>query len=263
MAELAKKLYFKKAGVEQTAKAYSTTAEVGAEYIENKIDGVTCYVAIGDTTNSRATVGLVKKTNTSVDQAILDSGKPPYAEMQWTTAGTYTFTVPAGVTRIRVACCGGGGGGAVSSSGSVTAGSGTSSKFGDLMEATGGSGGYINGTSEGDSGHGGAGGTPNGNSGSFYQRQFSSYTGYGGQGFGLSFEKSSGTYGSGGGSRGMASSSSTGGSGGFNSGHVNVVPGNTYQVIVGNGGAAKGGSTAMSVYSGNSGFVLIAFGGDI
>lgn len=46
MAELAKKLNFKKDGVEQTAKAYSTAAEAGTEYIENKIDGVTCYVTI-------------------------------------------------------------------------------------------------------------------------------------------------------------------------------------------------------------------------
>lgn len=30
---------------------------------------------------------------------------------QWTTAGTYTFTVPAGVTSITVEVAGGGGGG--------------------------------------------------------------------------------------------------------------------------------------------------------
>lgn len=112
MAELAKKLYFKKAGVEQTAKAYSTTAEVGAEYIENKIDGVTCYVAIGDTTNSRATVGLVKKSSTSVDQAILDSGKTPYNKIEYRTPGTYTITIPAGATAIQAEIAGAGGGGA-------------------------------------------------------------------------------------------------------------------------------------------------------
>lgn len=112
MAELAKKLYFKKAGVEQTAKAYSTTAEVGAEYIENKIDGVTCYVAIGDTTNSRATVGLVKKSSTSVDQAILDSGKLPYNKIEYRTPETYTITIPAGVTAIQAEIAGAGGGGA-------------------------------------------------------------------------------------------------------------------------------------------------------
>lgn len=112
MAELAKKLYFKKAGVEQTAKAYSTTAEVGAEYIENKIDGVTCYVAIGDTTNSRATVGLVKKSSTSVDQAILDSGKLPYNKIEYRTPGTYTITILAGVTAIQAEIAGAGGGGA-------------------------------------------------------------------------------------------------------------------------------------------------------
>ena len=109
MAELAKKLHLKKGTTEHLAKAYSTTAEAGAEYITNKIDGVTAYVPIGATNDSRATVGRVKKSG-SAEKAILMMGKPPYTEKSWTTAGTYTFTVPQGVTRIRVAVCGGGSG---------------------------------------------------------------------------------------------------------------------------------------------------------
>lgn len=61
MAELAKKLRFLKNGTEQTAKAYSTTDEVGSGYITNKIDGVTCYIPIGSTSDARATNGRVIK----------------------------------------------------------------------------------------------------------------------------------------------------------------------------------------------------------
>lgn len=111
MAELAKKLHFKKDGVQQTAKAYSTIAEAGAEYITNKIDDINCYIPIGATTDSRMTIGRVTKNGS---KAILNSGKPPYNEIEYRTPGTYTVTFPAGVTRARgtVAGAGGGGGGA-------------------------------------------------------------------------------------------------------------------------------------------------------
>lgn len=260
MAELAKKLYFKKAGVEQTAKAYSTTAEVGAEYIENKIDGVTCYVAIGDTTNSRATVGLVKKSNTSVDQAILDSGKPPYTEMQWTTPGTYTWTAPLNIDAARIALCGGGGGGVANNyvfGGNYTGGAGGTSSFGNLLSATGGKGGSVTAKPYSDSDGSlwyncsagvGIGGSPNGRNGGT-----SSTTAAGGTGFALQFTLANGTYGAGGSADAgkFSGAASGGGSGGFTSGNVDVTPGATYEVIVGAGNG------------GNSGFVLIAFGGDI
>lgn len=108
MAELAKKLHLKKGTTEHLAKAYSTTAEAGAEYITNKIDGVTAYVAIGATNDSRATMGRVTKNGT---KAILTMGKPPYAKKSWTTPGTYSFTVPASITQLRIEVAGGGGGG--------------------------------------------------------------------------------------------------------------------------------------------------------
>lgn len=110
MAELAKKLNFKKDGVEQTAKAYSTTAETGAEYIENKIDGVKCYVAVGDPADSRATIGEIKKSGTAAERAILNSGKPPYNKVEYRTPGTFTFTVLAGVITAKITLAGGGGG---------------------------------------------------------------------------------------------------------------------------------------------------------
>lgn len=264
MAELAKKLYFKKAGVEQTAKAYSTTAEVGAEYIENKIDGVTCYVAIGDTTNSRATVGLVKKSSTSVDQAILDSGKPPYTEMQWTTPGTYTWTCPQGVTRIRVAICGGGGnGGAISGMlGSYDYKNGNSGSSSSAFEvvATGGiGGGWDRSTSVNTSAIGQA-GTPDGYNGNYSKNNYSGNT----LGFACSFSKTNGNYGYGAGGYNSTDDfyAYGGGSGGYNSTYLNVIPLTTYTIIVGMGGAAYT-LRNTTIQAGGGGFVLIAFGGDI
>lgn len=299
MAELAKKLHFKKNGTEQTAKAYSTTAEAGTEYITNKIDGVTCYVAIGDTTDNRATVGRVKKSSTAAERAILSTGKPPYTEQSWTTAGTYTFTVPAGVTRIRVAVCGGGGGAAYCADTdgdrrSYTGGTGGTSSFGSLISATGGTGGTFSmwcihsGSSEDQQadtyafdGTGGNGGFPNGNNGNFVSRnncyKNNILTSSGGYGFLLNFEKIStnGGYGNGGYAvtQGAdpwgypAIANAAGGSGGYNSNYFNVIAGNTYSITVGGAGSngagnMEGGAKATPTNA-KSGFAFIAFGGDI
>lgn len=109
MAELVKKLHFLKNGTEETAKAYSTAAEVSGEYITNKIDAVTAYVPIGETTDERATIGRVIKSGET--KAILNTGKPPYGKVEHLEAGTFSFTVPKGVTKLRVTLVGGGGGG--------------------------------------------------------------------------------------------------------------------------------------------------------
>lgn len=260
MAELARKLYFKKNGVEQTAKAYSTTAEAGAEYIENKIDGVTCYVATGDTTDERATIGLVKKSSTAAERAILSTGKPPYAEKSWITPGKYTFTVPAGVVRIRIALCGGGGG----SGWGTTGGDGNDSAFGELIVATGGGGGR--GVMGYGTGSGGVGGTPNGRQGGGSRVDLTSVSG--GAGFALSFNLTNGSYGTGGGGwrdRWVNGYLAGGGSGGYISDYIEVIPLETYEVIVGALGTNRNASGDKNdqVYGGSGGFVLIAFGGDI
>lgn len=137
MAELLKKLHFLKNGTEQTAKAYSTTAEAGAEYVTNKIDGVTCYVAIGDTTDNRATVGRVKKSSIAAERAILSTGKPPYNKIEYRTPGTYTVTIPPGTPRVKYELAGAGGGG-----GRGTGGGGGA----DVRGADGGSGELLNNT---------------------------------------------------------------------------------------------------------------------
>ena len=288
MAELAKKLHFLKNGTEQTTKAYSTTAEAGSSYITNVIDGVTCYIPIGSTSDAQATMGRVLKGGTTY--AIKSQAKPAYTEKSWTTAGTYTFTVPAGVTRIRVAVCGGGGGStALMHTGmkdaNYTAGRGGTSKFGSLLEATGGYGGYVKQTSwetedsggTEHSGKGGSGGAPNGNSGNYLGQDGRkvTLTSSGGTGFSLSFNKIDGSYGNGAYAKitskyswvGVATAG--GGSGGYNSGYVNVTPGTTYTISVGAGGTNitndvfETTEASRTYYNSKPGFVHIAYGGDI
>ena len=254
MAELAKKLHFLKNGTEQTAKAYSTTDEVGSIYIPSKIDGVACYIPVGDISDAMATNGRVTKSGTTY--AIKSQVKPAYAEQSWTTPGTYTWTCPSIVSRIRVAVCGGGGGSASTRprpTGTTTANNGGSSEFGSLISATGGNGGYIN-FSFSNPVTGGAGGSPNGRAGS--AGEMSSAVS-GGTGFALSFNLTNGSYGNGGASSGSFQPRAGGGSGGYDSSYVNVSPNQSYKVVVGAGGSGNGGD------SGKSGFVYIAYGGDI
>ena len=79
MAELAKKLHFLKSGIEQTAKAYSTTDEVGADYIPSKIDSTDCYISIVDTKDGRATNGRIIKSGT--EYAIATTAFIPYKKL--------------------------------------------------------------------------------------------------------------------------------------------------------------------------------------
>ena len=180
---------------------------------------------------------------------------PAYTEKSWTTPGTYTWTVPAGVTKIRVAVCGGGGGAAW---GENTAGYGGTSFF-DTIQATGGTGGKcVHNDSDIDNTWwdeiGGSGGSPNGNSGKgSYHNKVT-----GGTGFALDFNKTSGTYGQGGSTTKNAALShqASGGSGGYNTNYILVTSNSTISLTVGSGGAGKGNNTT----NGTSGFVLIAYG---
>lgn len=275
MAELAKKLHFLKSGTEQTAKAYSTTDEAGDNYTPLKIEGVACYAPLGATDDAMATNGRVIKGGTTY--AIKSQAKPPYTEVPYTTAGTHTFTVPAGVTRLRVAVCGGGGGGVADNTERInvqTAGTGGTSSFGSLIQATGGTGAktyeYYTEDSDGyevrkEGMDAGVGGSPNGNKGTVYYKGFQGSVTYadGGAGFALSFTKTTGTYGQGG-STTSRKYGAGGGSGGYNTNYVNVTSNTTYTVTVGGGGAkAQPSSADATAVAGNSGFVFIAYGGDI
>lgn len=110
MAELNKTIHIRKGSTEQTVKLYTTQAEVGDNYSYIKVDGVQAYIPLGAENDSRATMGRVKE-HTGSQFAILTSGKPPYHKDSYTNAGTYTWTCPAGVTKVRVTVAGGGGGG--------------------------------------------------------------------------------------------------------------------------------------------------------
>lgn len=101
MAELNKTIHIRKGSTEQTVKLYTTPAEVGHTYSYIKVDGVQAYIPLGAENDSRATMGRVKE-HTGHQFVILASGKPPYHMNSYTSPGTYTWTCPVGVTRVRL-----------------------------------------------------------------------------------------------------------------------------------------------------------------
>lgn len=228
MGTMGKKLYVKQTnGTAVGCNIYTTAAEAGDKSLTVRADGVAGYVALKPITDSNATAGRVSIGGVTYAIATKhESGGVaiPYTEKSWITADNYTFTIPNGITRIRVAVCGGGAGkGSLFSNGK---GGGNTSAFG--ITATGGHGGGV-------AWRKGAGGEPNG-----HASTGNNVT----DGFALSFDKSSGDYGKGG---------NFGGSGGYDSQYVAVTAGQSYSITVG----AAGGS------GGTGGFVLLAYGGDI
>lgn len=212
MGVMSKKLYVKQTnGTVVGCNIYTTASEAGDNALSVRVDGVVGYVALKSTTDSNATAGRVRTVTMTYAIATQHTAAVtvPYTEQQWTKAGSYTFTVPDGITRVRVAVCGGGAG-----SGGFSAGGngGDSSAFG--VTATGGEGGtaYTY----------GVGGTPNG-----YDSKGNKLT----DGFAVSFTKSNGYYGGGG---------KYSGSGGYDSQYVTVNTGHTYTLTVGKSGGTNG-----------------------
>lgn len=225
MGTMNKKLYIKQTnGTAVGCNIYTTAAEAGDKSLTVRADGVAGYVALKPITDSNATAGRVSIGGVTYAIATKhESGGTavPYTEQQWTAAGSYTFTVPDGVTRVRVAVCGGGAG-----QGGFAAGSngGDTSAFG--VTATGGEGGsawtYGNG------------GTPNG-----YASDGNKTT----AGFALSFDRTNGDYGRGG---------NYGGSGGYDSQYATVTAGQSYTITVGGAGGAGGtGGFVLIAYGGD------------
>lgn len=222
MSILSQKLYIKKGSSTAACNIYSTAAEAG----DKALRVGNGYVALKDVTDANATAGRVSINGVTyaITTQHTAAVSVPYTEKYWTEAGSHSFTVPAGITRIRVAVCGGGAGkGSLIGNGK---GGGNTSAFG--ITATGGHGGGV-------AWGKGAGGEPNG-----HASTGNNVT----DGFALSFDKSSGDYGKGG---------NFGGSGGYDSQYVAVTAGQSYTITVG----AAGGS------GGTGGFVLLAYGGDI
>ena len=289
MATLNKKLKIKSGSSTQSCNLYTTTTEAGTDNLKLKVDNTNVYASLTDTSNSQASKGRIKKNGTT--KAIAISGKPPYTEKSWTTAGSYTFTVPTGVTRIRVAVCGGGGGGATAADryGSkgeyttATGGTGGTSSFGSIS-ATGGGGGKASvcayRTSSGKSGStghvaydmaSGSAGSPAGKQGlqmENYGPYYSTYVFGRNLSFSDTISQSNTNYGAGGGANCADRDSYwqcavTGSSGGYKSTYLNVTAGSTIKVVVGAGGAMADANSFGSANNGKSGFVLIAYGGDI
>lgn len=287
MATLNKKLKIKSGSSTQSCNLYTTTTEAGSDNLKLKVDNQNVYASLTTTSDSKASKGRIKKSNAT--KAIAISGKPPYTEKSWTTAGTYTFTVPSGITRIRVAVCGGGGGGAIandtrnSSSTSASGTAGENSKFDNII-ATGGGGGYTEveyyrgGYSKSGyyystdyNGHVGSAGSPNGHAG-IRTTSTGTFSYDNMWGRSVSFtdttKENNNQYGSGGGGGNNSSSDipsefCSGGSGGFSSQYINVTSGKTYTIVVGKGGNRGNNSSVGNAKNGKQGFVLIAYGGDI
>lgn len=227
MGTMSKKLYVKPAnGTAVGCNIYKTAADAGDKALTVRVDGMAGYVALKPITDANATAGRVSIGTMTYAIATQHTAAVtvPYTEKQWIKAGSYTFTVPDGVSRVRVAVCGGGAG-----KGSTRANGGNG---GDTMAfgvtATGGKGGGV-------AYKKGAGGEPNG-----YASSGNSMT----NGFAVSFTKSYGGYGGGG---------QYGGSGGYDSQYVTVTTGHTYTLTVGKAGGTNG----------VNGFILLGYGGDV
>ena len=234
-----------------------------------------------------SSAGRVQKNGTTY--ALATSGKPPYTEKSWTTPGTYTFTVPQGVTRLRVALCGGGSAAlAVNEDKNQdwedvpdtfyvkwVGKKGNESSFGDLRVTGGGEGVLLGG---GDSGsiYTAKGGTPNGKDGISPREAFLDEGGGSltlpENGFGIAFEKQKGEYGKAGELSWGAYNvwydtyiGGTGATGGFYSGYLDVKSGETFKVIVGGKSLDNDfkPNNNITFIKPTDGFVLIAFGGDI
>lgn len=216
------KLYIQKTGGTAVAcNIYNTAAEAG----DKALRVGNGYVALKPITDANATAGRVSVGGVTYAIATKhESGggaSVPYTEKSWTDAGNYSFSVPDGITRLRVALCGGGAGKGAFGAGNT----GGDIRAFDLF-ATGGEGGsaftYGNG------------GTPNG-----YASEGNKVT----AGFALSFDKANGDYGKGG---------NYGGSGGYDSQYVNVTAGQSYAITVGGAGGAGGtGGFVLIAYGGD------------
>lgn len=176
---------------------------------------------------------------------------PPYTEKSWTTPGTYTWTVPNGVTKVRVAVCGGGGGGTNTRSklDKATSGGTSSVSINNSIKISASGGSRITGFNDYDGAYiyyNGNGGSPNPKND--------------GTGWSLNFNQISGTYGRG--SKVNVFNYSTnykyGGSGGYDTNYLEISNETILTISVGNKGSNYDNS-GLAVDS-TSGFVLIAYG---
>lgn len=108
MAEINTRLHYKKNGVTEEIKCYTTLAEVQNQGMPVKVGGVAGYAKYGPASDANASQGNYKPQGGSV-QRILKQAQVPYGEQAYTTPGTYSFTVPSGVSVLQISGRGGGG----------------------------------------------------------------------------------------------------------------------------------------------------------
>ena len=113
MATFSKKINILKSGTTYKVNVYSTSGEAGSSFTGAIIiDGTQGYYPLCGTSDSRATPGRCLHSNGNT-YALATDGVPAYSSKSITAAGSGTFTVPSGVTKLRVTCVGGGAGGVV------------------------------------------------------------------------------------------------------------------------------------------------------
>lgn len=116
MAQFSKSIKILKDGTTYTVPVFSTSAEAGSSFTGAIIiDSTQGYYPLCSTSDSKATPGRCLHSN-GTTYALAKSGAPAYTYKLITTAGSGTFTVPSGVTKLRVTCVGGGAGGIAGSS---------------------------------------------------------------------------------------------------------------------------------------------------
>ena len=107
MSEYSKRLHVRKRGTEETIKLYTTTTEVGGSPYLAVRDGTTvAYVKLGTTSDSKASSLRVRKNGT-VHAILRNAAIVPGSQSFEGSRGkflcdeTFTFIVPAGVTKIK------------------------------------------------------------------------------------------------------------------------------------------------------------------
>lgn len=298
------------AGNAQASVAFTAPANVGGSAITSYTvvssggqyaTGTSSPITVTGLTNGTSYTFTVYATNSYGPGARSSSSGSitpgVFGQQAYTTAGTYTFTVPAGVTSICVVCVGGGGGGYASGSGVYTGSNGGNSTFnsttcgaggggkspaaqqpgvgGSVLNGTGvaGANGLVNPDAWFYGGGGGGAGTlagsaaPNGagrlwNGGGGYGASITSTgSNAGAPGTDSPYSGPSvslgGSYGGGGG----GGRDGPGGGGGAISyvNNISVTPGQNYTVVVGDGGSPQGSADRTGGYGG-PGAVRIIWG---
>jgi hypothetical protein len=97
----------------------------------NTTSSIAYLSSVASTKATSSTFGVIRADNTSVivNAGVLSAPSGINGTTSYTTAGTYTFTIPAGVTKLKVYVTGGGGGGATGSTNGGGGAGGTAIKW--------------------------------------------------------------------------------------------------------------------------------------